>query len=217
MKLAKILILLVGVVIVSLFVLSAVNYASGQIPEYPTLHPTQTPDPNDVADIKAVIEKAYYLEGMAARNFDVSQFPTAFVNDPSVVLSKDHGAFMDRFRTAHTNASISNGFLDYKLAFYGQWKQGAEALGKVEATAKAQNRSISPSEVQGLIEQNAQFVVPPRTDPIYTTPIRFDGFVVDGGRAEVVCDDGADLNRYFLLKTSNGWRIGGWRILQEHA
>ncbi len=56
---------------------------------YPTLSSSGTPDPQDVAAIHNVIQQADWVEGLAARTFDTTLFPTVFVNDSAIQLSQE--------------------------------------------------------------------------------------------------------------------------------
>ena len=193
----------------------AMSVTFATYPGYPILNPSGPSDPNEVAAIKAVIDRAYWLDGIAARTFDVSQFATVYVNDPAVQLSSEGADFLARARAGHPDAPSSSGFLDYKLAFYGHWQVGAERLEQLQARAKAEGREVTATELQA-IATGGQPPAPRRTDPMYQTRLRFDSVRIDGQRAEVVFDDGAVLQRMFLVKTPDGWKIAGRRIIQVH-
>jgi hypothetical protein len=203
---------LIALLLVGLFVLAGVTSATYQ--GFPTLNPTAPPDPAEVAAIKAVIDRAYDLDGLAARTFDVSQFPTVYANDPSVQVNGVQAGVVAKARGVQ--AAAAAGYLDYKLAFYGRWQAGAEQLEQLQAAARAQGRQMTAAELRS-VAVDGQPPPPRRTDPMYKTGLRFDNFTIDGSRAEVVFDDGAVLQRAFLLKTATGWKIVGQRPIKIHA
>lgn len=174
--------------------------------------PTDTPlpphppaDAADAAAIKAVVERAYELRGIAARTFDISQFDTVYVNDPSTPLSEGQLSFI-REVLPHVQARIGNldatpGALDFWRVRFLHWQLGAERLEQ-----RQQGTPVSPQE--------APLGPPRRTDPMHKPYLRINDIKVEGDRAEVVLDDGAWIMRLFLVRTREGWRIAGERELK---
>jgi hypothetical protein len=203
-----------GLALVALL-LAAVGTAFASYPGFPVLTPSGPPSPTDESAIKAVIEQSFWLDGVAARTFDVSRFPSVYADDPSVQLSKEQSEFMARVRAANPGATIGSGFLDYKLAFYRHWQTGAAKLERVQESAQSQGRQVTAAELQSISE-GGQPPPPRRTDPNYRVKLRFDSITVDGNRAEAVFDSGLVLERMYLLKTADGWRITGERLIDVH-
>lgn len=200
-----------------IFAICAIGVISASYPGYPALNSSGPANPADVAAIKATMERSYWLDGIAARTFDVSQFASVYINDPSVQLSQDEADFIARVRSEQPGATQGDGFLAYKLAFYQKWQSGADKLEQLQATATAEGRLVTAAELQSLSTSMDGSLPPPRrTDPMYQTRLRFDSVVTDGNRAEVVYDDGAASQRAFLVNTSGGWRIAGRQILNVH-
>lgn len=203
-------------ILLSLLLMPAIGTASASYRGSAMLmSPSGPPDPKDVAAIEAVIQRSFWLDGVAARTFDVSQFPSVYANDPSVQLSKEQDEFIARVRAADPSIVAGSGFLDYKRAFYRHWQGGVEKLEHLQASAKAQGRTVSASELQSISE-NGQPPPPRRTDPNYQVRLRFDTITVDGDRAEAVFDSGLVLERMFLLRTAAGWRITGEHLINVH-
>ncbi len=190
--------------------------AVGEVTGYPQLRVSGQLDQNEVAALKQVIQASKELEGQTAHDFDLSRFADVYVNDFQVSLAKIHADFMARFRASHPNLVIGNGFLDYKLAYYGQWKQGVESYEQLEAKARAEGRKIKDDELKALLT-NGSFMGGRHQGVGHKPILRFDEFKIDGDRAEVVSDDGGVLSRHLLLKTPDGWKIGGWRIIDAHG
>jgi hypothetical protein len=196
--------------------ISTAYMGSTQGPEWPKLQGGTAADPSDIAAIKAVVERSYDVTGRAARNFDLSEFPTVFANDSAVPLGKDEVAYLTRNSTLSISAAQTVGLLNYKLAFYGNWKDAAESFERLEAQAKAEGRSITAEELNS-ISSSGQHPVARGSDPMYKTNVKFEKVTVDGTRAEVISDDGAVTYLLALSKTKDGWRIVGERVLDVHV
>jgi hypothetical protein len=182
-------------------------------PPWPTLKGAATPNPTDIADIKTLVNNYYYITAEALGTYDVSQFPTLFIDDPTVALDADQAAYMARV------GAKGQGFLSFELERYGYWKQGTEKLEHLQATAKAENRELTQDELNSLIGPNG---LPPsrRQGPMPTSkelPITYLNFTIEGSQALVKFDDGAVTQNMFFIKTKNGWRIAGKHNLQVHV
>ena len=206
---------IVGIVIIFVVVTGAIALVSASSPAststpWPTLKASATPNPADIKDIKALVDRYYDVGGEAAGTFDLSQFPTFLVDDPTILLDSNQTAFMTRIGAQAT------GFLSYQLAFFTDWKQGTEKLEKLQAQLKAQGRAMTANDLKSISGPNGP---PPsrRHEPVHKTNVIYNNFTVDGSRAIVEFDDGAVTQNMFFVKTMNGWRIAGQHNLQEHA
>jgi hypothetical protein len=187
---------------------------------WPTLQPAANAAPNDIAQVKAQIERSYDLIGMAARTFDVSQFYTVYVNDPSISLSTEQADYVKQIQTREGNTVKDldgQGMLAFWVARFTDWKRGAENLEQLQAKAEMRGQhALSGADVQAL-KATGQPVGPARrTDVAVKTRIRFDKVIVNGSQADVVFDDGEALVHEFLVKTKDGWKIAGMRPLNIH-
>ena len=202
-----------GVVLIMLTVVLLLGSASSPTPTpapWPTLSAAVAPNPTEVAAIKALVDRYYDVTGEAAGTFDVSQFPTLFVDDPAVSLDSNQTAFIARL------GAQGSGFLSFEFAYFGNWKQGAEKWEKLQAQAKAQGRQLTAAEVQSLNGPNG---LPPsrRQEPVHKTNVTYLNFTIDGTRALVEFDDVAVTQNMFFIKTIDGWRIAGKRVLEVHV
>lgn len=203
---------LVIVILVLVVVSAAVIFitASSSSTAWPTLKSSGTANPNDVVGMESLVNKYFDITGEAAGTFDLSQFPSLFINDPSVPLTPYQTDFMN------TIGAKGSGVLSYELAFFNDWKQGAERLEKLQAQLKAENRQITESDIKSISGPNGM-PAPRRQGPTHKTVVFFNSFTVDGSRAIVNYDCPGLTQEVFLVKTSNGWRIAGIRTLKVTA
>ncbi len=197
------------VVTVALVLVSASSPASTSTP-WPTLKASATPDPADIAAIKTLVDNYFDITGEAAGTFDLSQFPTLFIDDPAIALDNNQTTFVTGIGARVT------GFLSYELAFFTDWKQGAEKLEKLQAQLKAEKRAITADDIKSI---SGPFGSPPsrRQEPMHKTRLVFNSFTIDGSRAIVEYDSPSILQKMFLIKVKDGWRIAGLQNLQEHV
>jgi hypothetical protein len=167
------------------------------------------PSSADIESMKAVIQRSYELRAIAARTFDMSEFSTVFVDDPSVPLTSEQAQLVQK---TFPNSSKS-GMLSYMTAFYANWRLGADRLEQLQAKAKSEGRELTAQDLQKV---QGPVGPPRRTDPVYADHLRFDDFRLVANRAEVTLDDGAATQVVRLLKTGEGWRIAGFQYLKVH-
>lgn len=178
---------------------------------WPRLRSTNPTSQEEIAAIKEVIERSYTVLGQASHTFDLSQFQTVFANDPAVPLDKGQSDYL-----ARVGAARRAGWLDYKVAFFEDWGRGAEALERLEATAKSEGRLVTSDELRSITGPG----MPPAArgvQPTQKTSVRLMSVTVDGTRAEVQYDDNAVTYLLALSKTKDGWRIVGERVLDVHV
>jgi hypothetical protein len=200
-----------------------VGIAASQPPipqAWPTLEATTTPNPATIDQLKTLVKRYYELTGNAARTFDVSQFHTVYVNDPSISLSTEQADYIKQIQTREGNTVKDldgHGMLAFWVARFTDWKRGAENLEQLQAKAEARGQhALNGADVQAL-KATGQPVGPARrTDVAVKTRIRFDKVIVNGTQADVVFDDGQALVHEFLVKTKDGWKIAGMRPLNIH-
>ncbi len=152
---------------------------------------------------------SYELTGNAARTFDTSPFPSVFIDDPKVSLDTWQ---VETMAKAHAQGI---GMLSYELAFFSEWKHGAEQLEQLATKAKAEGREMTRDELQAVNDSSA-VPAPRRTDPIYLPTITYSSFVVNGNQAEVIFNNQAQTLKYFCVNTKDGWRIAGIRVLATY-
>lgn len=185
-------------------------------PPPPTPEATDTPLPptppatsNDIIAIQEVIQRAYHLRAVAARTFDTSQFHTVYTNDSQTRLAPEYEAFVRATAVPLVGPRMPvvaspPGALDYFRAYFAYWQLGAERLQQRQlgTPVSAREGPVGPG---------------PRDDPISAQPrLDFKGIWVTGNRAEAVVDSPSVLERYYLVKTPEGWRISRQDVLRAH-
>jgi hypothetical protein len=179
-------------------------------PPWPALKGVATPDPTDIADIKTLVDNYYDTTGEAAGTFDLSQFPTIFIDDPSITLNSNQMAFMARVGATGT------GLLSYELAFFTDWKQGAERLEQLQTQLKAENRAMTAADLKSISGSDGA-PAPRRQEPMHKTMLNFHSFIIDGPRAIVEYESPSVTQKMFLVKIKDGWRIAGLQTLEVHV
>lgn len=173
------------------------------------------PDTPDSKAIQATIEKAYEIEGYAAHTFDTTEFASVFINDPRggelspgcLKLVQDYG----------DTASNTAGYLDYKLAYFSWWKNGALRLEELWSKVEKEGRNLTQEEVQSLIDSSGRLAAPRNPEGLGSeTEIRFKSITIIGDIATVVFDDGARLNEMTLVNVGGRWYIAGNVVLRVH-
>ncbi len=173
------------------------------------------PDTPEARQIQATINRAYELMAIAARTFDVSEFPTVFVDTPDYELS-------DRQREAISQMlgpkAVENaGYLTAMQAYYIAWGEGATRLDKALEKAEAEHRQITADEMQETVKANGGRVPTlARQDPISKTKLKFESIEINGNKAIVRYDDGAALQEAVLVKIKGQWFIAGIKPIWVH-
>lgn len=122
------------------------------------------PDTTEAKEIMKTVEKAYQIEAKAARNFDPRDFPTVFINDSRFPI---YPVTLQVVREMTNNLSLeSAGYLDYKLAFYSWWREGALHREELQKKAKSENRELSKEERKSLTDAYGRVAFPRREGAI---------------------------------------------------
>lgn len=173
------------------------------------------PDTPEARQIQATMNRAYELMAIAARTFDVSEFPTVFVDTPDYELS-------DRQRKAvgqvlGSRAIEDAGYLTAMQAYYIAWGEGAAHLERALEKAEIEHRPITVDEMQEIAEANGGRVPAlARQDPISEVKLEFESIEINGDRAIVRYDDGAALQEAVLVKIKGQWFIAGINPIWAH-
>jgi hypothetical protein len=206
---------IVGAGIVFVLVAGALVIFSASSPTatpdpWPTLKAATTPDPTTIDDIKTLVSRYFDITGEAAGTFDLSPFPSIFIDDSTVTLNSNQIAFMARVGATGT------GLLSYELAFFTDWKQGAEKLEQLQTQLKAENRAMTAADLKSISGSNGA-PAPRRQEPMHKTMLNFHGFIIDGSRAIVEYESPSVTQKMFLVKIKDGWRIAGLQTLEVHV
>ncbi|HEX8221298.1 MAG TPA: hypothetical protein VF914_19065 [Chloroflexia bacterium] len=213
--------------IVVLFALSGVVTLSAMRGrEWPAIQKVATPDPKEVAAIKAALERSYEVNALASTTFDFSQYADVYVDDVAVPLSARQATFVEQVRAARGPAArdiLHGGFLSFKLAQLLDDQRGVEALERVEARAKVENRPVTAADLQSITAGGAVGsprgrgnVALPGADRQYQYTYKEIAIDTSGLRAEVTYDDGAALAKASLVKTPDGWKVAGIQAINIH-
>ena len=172
------------------------------------------PDTPEAKEVMKTIEKAYDIEAEAAHTFDLSKFPTVFINDPRFPVSP---GTLETVRELTNNPSLeSAGLLDYKVA-YDSWVRDAilhsEAL---HAKAKAENRALSAEERKSLVDSYGR-MAPARVEgPIKKPTLTFFSIEINDDIATAVLDDGPMTVQLTLVLVDKKWYIAAYKGLAVH-
>lgn len=180
--------------------------------------PTSTPASPDAAAITDLIVRSYAVRTHALKTFDTSQLATAFMDDPSVSLSGDKADFVNKVRSRYGNAVQAlggNGWLAYSTAEVLDRQKSLDALNKVQAAAKAQGRPLTADELRSAVGANGDLPAPAIID--HPQKINLTKASIAGNRADVEFDDGGITYSATVVKTPNGWRIAGEKIVNYHV
>lgn len=173
------------------------------------------PQTQDARDIQEVIQKSYDLEGMAGRTFDTSSFKDVFINDPRFELDPSTVKFI----TDVTNEPIKDkyGYLDYKLAYFNWWKEGALKIERYRAKAKEEGRqSLTEEETKSLMDENGRAAAPRLQGDFEPNVLYFFTIDVHDDIATATFDDGPRTVKMTLVKVKDKWLIAGATILSIH-
>ena len=174
------------------------------------------PQTTDALQIQEVIKKSYELEALAGRNFDLSSFQDVFINDPrGGVLSSNTIGFVNDVTTEPKKPSY--GYLDYKIAYYSWWKNGATKIEGLQAKAEKENRpSLSKDELNSLVDNKGRMAMGRMQGNYVPSNLVFSSIDIQGEVAVAIFDDGPRTNQMTLVKVNNKWLIAGDIFLSIH-
>lgn len=193
-----------------------------------TVQPTNMPDapgsenipvpiePDDTDIIVQTIKKSFEVELNAAITFDMTEFPTVFINDPRFPVGEGTLQFI---RDVTQNSSLENaGYLDYKLAYYTWRREGALRLEAIQKKMQEEGRSkITEEEASLLIVAGRPAAPRLRLEYVDKATLEFSvkdlGIDFENGTATVVVDRGSSVSKMFLIKANEHWYIAGIEIL----
>lgn len=181
-------------------------------------------DPEEVREIQATIVEAYKVGHVARVTHDVSQFPSVFVDDPDVPLTRDQ---RDELRDWLGTVPEGAGYLTYGVAGYHNTERlirlSEEAWAKVTAAGRdyiTPEDYLTAEELREIEESGGPIPPPP---PAVSQPTmsaeeyaqwkwentRFESVVITGDRATVTYDDHWFLHEDTLVRRDGKWYIAG--------
>jgi hypothetical protein len=203
--------LLPGVILL----ITAVAVFSYQLCKSPGKAQEGIPQTQDARDIQEVIQKSYDLEGMAGRTFDTSSFKDVFINDPRFELDPSTVKFITD--VTHEPIKDKYGYLDYKLAYFNWWKEGAEKLEEYWAKAKEEGRqTFTEEETKSLVDENFRAAAPRLQGDFEPNVLHFFSIDIHDDIAAATFDDGPRTVKMTLVKVKDRWLIAGATFLSIH-
>ncbi len=173
------------------------------------------PQTDEAKLLQETIKKSYTIEAEAARTFDLTAFPSIFVNDQ---LGGDLSlSTVDFIRSVTGDYSSRNfGYLDYKIAYYTWWKSGALKFEALQTKALQENRNLTEEEIKSLIDEKGRVAMPRSQDIRTSVELQFVSIEVEEDEATVIFDDGLRTNQMVLVKINYQWYIAGNKFLSLH-
>jgi len=174
------------------------------------------PDTAEARQIQETIRRAYEIEAIAARAFDTSQFASVFTNDLVAKLEPSTIEFIREVAKDVSKTDSELGYLDYKLAYYTWWKEGAEKFETLQAVAEKEKRELTQEEKQSLIDTSGR-IAPPRAQGEVSVPeSKFESIEIKENIALAVYDDGPRTIEMTLVKKDGQWYLAGGKLLNLH-
>lgn len=173
------------------------------------------PQTADTDAIRKVIAQSYQLEAEAGHTFDTSRFADVFTNDPrGGQLSPSTIEFIESVPGAGGKSTY--GYLDYKLAYFSWWEQGALKIERLKLKTNAENRQMTAAEMRSLYDQQNRLAMPRLQGEVSAPHLSFHSIEIQGDTAVAIFDDGPRTNQMTLTKTGTNWRIAGNRFTAIH-
>ena len=175
---------------------------------------SEAPNSPEAADIKTAMEHAYDLIGAAAQTYDVSDFPTVFIDTPDYRLTPKQQEGVAAI--LGTEASQKAGYLTAMQAHYISLGQGANLLQAALEQAKTEGRELSAEEFQSIIRANHDQIPTLPSSIVTKTSLTYESLEIIGNRATVHYDDGAALQEAILVKADGRWYVAGFTPIWVH-
>lgn len=196
-------------VILSIFVFVASTLVSG------SRGYVGIPQTDEAKLLQEAVKKSYIIEAEAARTFDLTAFPSIFVNDQrGGDLSSSTADFIRSVTGDYSSRNF--GYLDYKIAYYSWWKSGALKFEALQIKALQENRNLTKEEIKSLGDEKGKVAMPRSQDIRTSIGVQFVSIEVEEDKATVIFDDGLRTNQMVLVKINNQWYIAGNKFLSVH-
>jgi hypothetical protein len=183
------------------------------------------PDPEEVREIQATIVEAYKVGYLATWvTHDVSQFPSVFVDDPDVPLTREQ---RDELRQWLGTIPEGAGYLTYGVAGHQNTERLIRLSQEVRAKMTAAGRDyiipedyLTPEELREIEESGRPIPAPPGMvrQPTMSAEeyaqwkwenTRFESVMITGDRAVVTYDDHLFLLEDTLVRRDGKWYVAG--------
>ncbi len=172
------------------------------------------PDTLEAKEVMKTIERAYDIEVEAAYTFDLSKFPTVFINDPRFPVSQ---GTLETIRQLTNNPSLeSAGWLDYKMAYYSWTKDAILHSEAVYEKAKKENRELTANEKKSLIDSKGRMAPARSESPKKKIDVSFFSVETNKDIAIAIIDDGPRTLQLTLVLVDKQWYIAAYKGLAVH-
>lgn len=164
------------------------SVSTPKIDQAPTsIYHAEIPNTVEAKEIMKTIERAYDIQVQAGRSFDLTKFPTVFINDPRFNVRPSTLEAVQRM--SHNPSLATAGYLDYKIAYYAKLKE-----------AKLHSDTLHPEDKNA--PENAQVKI--RKDAL-----EFISMSINKDIALVILNDGARTFEMYLVLVDRKWYIAG--------
>ncbi|MBV6390837.1 MAG: hypothetical protein KPEEDBHJ_00041 [Anaerolineales bacterium] len=164
------------------------------------------PNTPDTVEIMTVIERAYELMAYAQKTFDVSEFPSVFIDTQDYELNAKQKSAISSILGMETADVEEAGYLTAMQIQYISMGQGSELLKSALEKANSENRELTAEEFQAIVQANHGQLPAPSFVLDTETKFVFESIDIDGNKAVVRYDDGAALQEAILVKMER-WLI----------
>lgn len=160
------------------------------------------------------VERAYAIDAEAMYTFELSEFPTVYINDPRYPVS---AGMLKTIQELTNNPLLETaGYLDYKMAYY-TWRRDATLHEEaVYAKAKAENRELTDEEKRSLVDSEGRRAPPRARDAERDVALLFISVEIQDDVALVVLDDGPATLELTLVLVDGDWYIAAIRGILTH-
>jgi hypothetical protein len=181
------------------------GFVAAQI--FPVKTDVGIPDTPDTKKIVAVMNHAYQLLGNASQSFDVSEFPSVFIDTEDYKLTEEQQGIVAETLNLTAVDAENAGYLTAIQAKYISKARGANLLQEALNKVRAENRELTAAEFQELVKENHGQWPSGSSITANKTILTFESIEINGDRAIVRYDDGAALQEAILVRFNGNWLI----------
>ena len=173
------------------------------------------PNTPENKQIMAVINRAYQLMTHASHTYDVSEFPSVFIDTHDYKLSEQQENALVAILGINSDDAENAGYLTAMQAQYISMGKGAILLREAIEKAKLENRKLTAEEFQEIVKSNHGQLPSSGISIASSTNITFVSIEINGDKAIVRYDDGAALQEAILVKVHR-WLIASIVPIRIH-
>lgn len=175
---------------------------------------TGIPDTKEAKEIEKAIVNAYKAEAKAGRTFDLTDFPSVFINDPRFPMG---AGTLQVVREMTGNLSLESvGYLDYKMAYYSHWRDGALLLEELQEKAKKEKRELREEERLSLVDEFGRSATPRNSSGPRKTPVKIISIAIENDIAYAILNYGPGTVELTLVLVEGHWYIAAIEGIALH-